>query len=43
MILCCVAVFGSRSRSTRAIKVLALLIGRAEPEPPKGGEAQSGS
>ena len=28
MILCYVAVFGSCSRSTRAIKVLALLIGR---------------
>jgi hypothetical protein len=38
-ILCCVAVFGSRARSARAIKVLALLIGRAGTEPPEGGDA----
>jgi hypothetical protein len=43
VILCYVAVFGSCSRSTRAIKVLALLIGRTWPGPPEGGEAQSDS
>lgn len=43
VILCYVSVFSSRSRSTRAIKVLGLLIGGAGPEPPKGGEARSNS
>jgi hypothetical protein len=43
VILCCVAVFGSEAHSTRAIKALALLTGRPDPEPPEGGETRSNS
>ncbi|GAA4581165.1 hypothetical protein GCM10023194_11600 [Planotetraspora phitsanulokensis] len=41
-VVACVATF-SRSRGDRALKVLALLVGRNDPEPPDGGEAHSGS
>jgi hypothetical protein len=37
--MACVATF-SEIHGERALKVLALLIGRPEPEPPEGGGAQ---
>ncbi|GAA1291584.1 hypothetical protein Psi02_36060 [Planotetraspora silvatica] len=41
-VVACAATF-SQTHGDRALKVLALLIGRDEPEPPDGGEAPSGS
>lgn len=38
-VIACVATF-SEIHGERALKVLTLLIGRPEPEPPEGGEAQ---
>ncbi|GAA4568344.1 hypothetical protein GCM10023193_49520 [Planotetraspora kaengkrachanensis] len=41
-VIACAATF-SQSHGDRALKVLALLVGRDDPEPPDGGEAGSGS
>ena len=40
-VVACAAAF-SETHGDRALKVLALLIGRNAPEPPEGGDARSG-